>query len=40
MTFETRYYVYDTHKSGGPLGYYLTEAGHFYGPDQRLPWFD
>ena len=33
-------YVYDTHKPGGPLKYYLTATGHFYGPDKRLPWFD
>jgi hypothetical protein len=32
-------YVYDTHQPGGPLGYYVTEGGHFFGPDQRLPWF-
>ncbi len=32
-------YVYDTHKPGGPLGYYMTETGLFFGPEQRLPWF-
>ena len=33
-------YVYDTHKPGGPLDYYMTTTGQFYGPDSHLPWFD
>jgi hypothetical protein len=33
-------FVYDTHKPGAHLDYYLTETGHFYGPGQDLPWFD
>jgi hypothetical protein len=32
-------FVYDTHKPGAHLDYYLTATGHFYGPEQDLPWF-